>query len=123
MASTEVKQPQYVSDVANIRFFRGIAMLIVENLGKIKEYFISMLVNKVSTEDIKNIGSYGKLIATLPDYAACEVAKNLVTRAKVRHPREDGLTYTCSINKKTNTITIETLRPEDVKRSKKRTIK
>lgn len=78
-----------------------------------------MVVNKVSTEDINNIGSYGKLVATLPSYAACEVAKNLVTRAKSRHPRKDGLTYSCSIEKKTNTITIRTLRPEDVKRKKK----
>lgn len=77
-----------------------------------------MVVNKVGTEDIKNIGSFGKLIATLPDYAAVEVAKNLVTRAKVRHPREDGLTYQTSIDKKTNTIIIKTVRPEDVKRKK-----
>jgi hypothetical protein len=78
-----------------------------------------MVVNKVSTEDINNIGSFGKLIATLPDYAACEVAKNLATRCKTRHPREDGLTYSCHIDKKTNTITIETLRPEDVRRKKR----
>lgn len=75
-----------------------------------------MKVDKVSTTDINNIGAFGKLIATLPNYAACETAKNLVTRAKARHPRPDGLTYTTSIDKSTNTITIEVVRPEDVNR-------
>lgn len=78
-----------------------------------------MVVNKVSTTDINNIGSFGKLVATLPDYAACETAKNLVTRAKARHPRADGLTYTTSIDKSTNTITIEVVKPEDVNRKNK----
>jgi hypothetical protein len=73
-------------------------------------------VDRVSTTDINNIGAFGKLVATLPDYAACETAKNLVTRAKARHPRKDGLTYTTSIDKSTNTITIEVVRPEDVNR-------
>ena len=80
-----------------------------------------MVVNKVSTEDINNIGSFGKLIATLPDYAACEVAKNLATRCKTRHPREDGLTYSISTKNPTpNTITIEVVRPEDAKRKNKK---
>lgn len=78
-----------------------------------------MVSSKVSTSDIKNIGSYGKLVVTLPDYAACETAKNLVTRAKSRYPRQDGLTYTTSIDKATNTITIEVVRPEDVNRKNK----
>lgn len=75
-----------------------------------------MKVDRVSTTDINNIGAFGKLVATLPTYAACESAKNLVTRAKARHPRADGLTYTVSIEKPTNTITIEVVRPEDVNR-------
>lgn len=78
-----------------------------------------MVADKVSTDDINNIGSYGKLIVTLPTYAAVESAKNLVTRAKVRHPREDGLTYTCSVNKSTNTLTIEVVSPENVNRHNK----
>lgn len=78
-----------------------------------------MEANKIGTEDINNIGSFGKLKATLPDYAAVESAKNLVTRAKKRHPREDGLTYTTSVDKETNTIKIEVVRPEDVKRRNK----
>ena len=78
-----------------------------------------MVVNKVSTTDIINIGAFGKLIATLPNFAACETAKNLVTRAKARHPRADGLTYTTSIDKRTNTITIEVVKPEEVNRKKK----
>lgn len=62
---------------------------------------------KVSTQDINNIGAYGKLIVQLPDYAAVESAKSLVTRCKTRHPRPDGLTYTTTVDKATNTITIE----------------
>lgn len=77
-----------------------------------------MVVKKVGTEDILGIGAYGKLTATLPDYAAVESAKNLVTRAKARHPRADGLTYKTSVDKRTNTITIEVVRPEDIKRRK-----
>lgn len=78
-----------------------------------------MVANKVGTEDIIKIGAFGMLKVTLPDYAAVESAKNLVTRAKARHPREDGLTYTTSVDKKTNTITIEVVRPEDVNRKNK----
>lgn len=78
-----------------------------------------MVANKISTEDINNIGSYGRLIVKLPTYAAVESAKNLVTRAKVRHPRTDGLTYTCTVDKPTNTITIEVVSPENVRRHNK----
>ena len=78
-----------------------------------------MVVNKVSTEDITNIGAFGRLKVTLPDFAAVESAKNLVTRVKSRYPREDGLTYTTGVDKKTNTLTIEVVKPEDVKRKKK----
>ena len=78
-----------------------------------------MIANKVGTDDIVNIGSFGKLTVTLPDYAAVESVKNLVTRAKVRHPREDGLTYTTKVNKMTNTLTIEVVKPEDVNRRNK----
>lgn len=78
-----------------------------------------MIAERVGTEDIKNIGIYGKLKVTLPSFAAVESAKNLVTRIKARHPREDGLTYTTCVDKKTNTITIEVVRPEDVRRKNK----
>lgn len=78
-----------------------------------------MKANKVGTEDIVNIGSFGKLKVTLPDFAAVESAKNLVTRAKARHPREDGLTYTTKVDKMTNTITIEVVNPDDVNRRNK----
>jgi len=78
-----------------------------------------MITNKIGTKDIINIGSYGKLRATLPNYAAVESAKNLVTRAKARHPREDGMTYMTSVDKKTNTITIEVVPFEEVKRKKR----
>jgi len=75
-----------------------------------------MIASKVGTEDIINIGAFGRLKVTLPDYAAVESAKNLVTRAKARHPRPDGLTYTTGVDKTTNTLTIEVVRPEDVNR-------
>ena len=78
-----------------------------------------MVADKVGTEDIKNIGIDGKLKVTLPSYAAVESVKNLVTRAKARHPREDGMTYTTCVDKKTNTITIEVVRPENVRRKNK----
>lgn len=78
-----------------------------------------MIANKVGTDDIVNIGSFGKLKVTLPDFAAVESAKNLVTRAKARHPREDGLTYTTKVDKMTNTITIEVVKPDDVNRRNK----
>lgn len=55
------------------------------------------------------MGSYGVLSVTLPDYKACISAKNLVTYTKNMYPRDDGLTYTCSINRETNTITIRTV--------------
>jgi hypothetical protein len=78
-----------------------------------------MTANKVGTEDIINIGAYGRLKVTLPDYAAVESVKNLVTRAKARYPRADGMTYTTCVEKETNTITIEVVRPDDVRRKNK----
>lgn len=78
-----------------------------------------MVANKVGTEDITNIGAFGRLKVTLPDFAAVESAKNLVTRVKARYPREDGLTYTTGVDKKTNTLTIEVVKPENIKRKKK----
>ena len=80
-----------------------------------------MVASKIGTKDIINIGAFGKLTVTLPDWAAVESAKNLVTRAKKRHPREDGLTYSISTKNPTpNTITIEVVRPEDAKRKNKK---
>ena len=78
-----------------------------------------MVANKIGTEDIMNIGSFGRLKVTLPDFAAVESAKNLVTRAKARYPRKDGLTYTTCVDKKTNTIVIEVVSPKDVRRKNK----
>ena len=68
-----------------------------------------MIADKISTNDIQNIGKYGILEVTLPDYKACMSAKNLVTYTKNMYPREDGLTYTCSINRDNHTITIRTV--------------
>ena len=68
-----------------------------------------MVSDKVSTSDIRNIGSHGSLVVTLPDYKSCMSVKNLVTYTKNMYPREDGLTYTMSIDRDTNTITIRTI--------------
>lgn len=66
-----------------------------------------MVADKISTNDIRSIGKYGTLEVKLPDYKACMSAKNLVTYTKNMYPREDGLTYSCSINRDTHTITIK----------------
>lgn len=78
-----------------------------------------MIASKIGTEDIVNLGAGGKLKATLPDFGAVETVKNLVTRVKSRYPRNDGLTYTTGVDKATNTITIEVVKPEDVRRKNK----
>lgn len=66
-----------------------------------------MVADKISTNDIQRLGRDSSLEITLPDYKACVSAKNLVTYTKNMYPREDGMTYTCSINRDTNTITIK----------------
>lgn len=78
-----------------------------------------MVADKISTSDIQSIGKYGMLEVTLPDYKACMSAKNLVTYTKNMYPREDGLTYTCSINRDTNTIVIKVVDPDNVNRKNK----
>lgn len=66
-----------------------------------------MVADRISSNDIRAMGSYGVLSVTLPDYKACMCAKNLVTYTKNMYPRDDGLTYSCSIDRDTNTITIK----------------
>ena len=78
-----------------------------------------MVAERISTNDIRGIGKYGVLEATLPDYKSCMTAKNLVTYVKNMYPREDGMTYTCSINRDTFTITIKVVEPNDVLRKVK----
>lgn len=78
-----------------------------------------MVAERLSTNDIQSIGRNGTLEVTLPDYKACMSAKNLVTYTKNMYPREDGLTYTCSINRDTHTITIKVVEPDDVNRKVK----
>ena len=68
-----------------------------------------MVANKVTIEDILNIGSDGKLKVSLPTYNACVSAKNLVTHVKKAYPREDGKIYKTSIDSKTNTIEISVI--------------
>lgn len=78
-----------------------------------------MTAEKISTTDIQSIGKYGTLEVKLPDYKSCVSAKNLVTYTKNMYPREDGLTYTCSIDRNTSTITIKVVEPENVNRKNK----
>lgn len=77
-----------------------------------------MVAAKISTNDIRSIGINGTLEVSLPDYKACISAKNLVCYTKAAYPREDGMTYTCSIDRNTNTITIRVVSPESIKKSK-----
>jgi len=65
-----------------------------------------MKAEKVTINDIRNIGYGGKLVAELPNYAACVSAKNLVVHVRKMYPREDGKYYKTSIDSKTNTIEI-----------------
>ena len=69
-----------------------------------------MVADKISVDDVKRIGKDGSLSVRLPSYAACVSAKNIVTYVKKAYPREDGLTYTCSIDCDTNTIVIKTVK-------------
>jgi len=78
-----------------------------------------MIADKISSADIREIGIGGTLEVTLPDYKSCMSAKNLVTYTKNMYPRVDGMTYTCSINRDTHTITIKVVKPENVNRKKK----
>lgn len=78
-----------------------------------------MVVSKIGSSDIRNLGAYGQITAVLPDFATIESVKSIVTRIKSRYPREDGLTYTTSVDKSTNTITIKVVKPEDVLRKNK----
>ena len=78
-----------------------------------------MVADKISTNDIQGIGKGGTLEVTLPDYKACMSAKNLVTYTKNMYPREDGMTYTCSINRDTHTIIIKVVSLDDVNRKNK----
>ena len=68
-----------------------------------------MVANKVTIEDIRNIGYGGKLKVELPDYAACVSAKNLVSHVRKMYPRNDGKYYKTSIDSKTNTIEISVI--------------
>ncbi|MBQ7440225.1 MAG: hypothetical protein IJ166_06630 [Prevotella sp.] len=75
-----------------------------------------MIADKISTTDIRSIGKDGTLEVTLPDYKSCMSAKNLVTYTKNMYPREDGMTYTCSINRDTHTIIIKVVSPDEANR-------
>lgn len=75
-----------------------------------------MVADKISTTDIQSIGKNGTLEVTLPDYKSCMSAKNIVTYTKNMYPRKDGMTYTCSINRDTHTITIRVVEKTELKK-------
>jgi len=65
-----------------------------------------MKCEKISIYDIMSIGKGGSLSVTLPSYVSCVTARNLVQYVRNAYPREDGMTYSTTTDKKTNTITI-----------------
>jgi hypothetical protein len=74
-----------------------------------------MKAQKISVDDIRNLGSNGTLSVELPTLAACYSARALMNYARYMYPRTDGYVYTMSIDKPTNTVTIRTVKPEEVK--------
>lgn len=78
-----------------------------------------MVAERIGTNDIRSMGAGGVLEVKLPDYKACMAAKNTVTYTKNMYPREDGMTYTCSIDRRKFIITIKCVSPENVNRKTK----
>jgi hypothetical protein len=68
-----------------------------------------MKTEKITVEDIRGIGTYGKLVAKMPSYLATVSVRNLVSYVRKAYTREDGLDYATSTDTKTNTITISTV--------------
>lgn len=68
-----------------------------------------MKANRITVEDIKGIGTYGKLSVELPSYLAAISAKNLVYYVNKAYKRDDGLRYSTAIDLATNTLTISTV--------------
>lgn len=64
-----------------------------------------MIADKITTEDIQNLAK-GILKVTLPDYKACRSAMSMVTYTKDTWEGESKPSYTSTIDKETNTITI-----------------
>ena len=65
-----------------------------------------MVAERISTQDILNIGAGGRLEVVLPDYKAVESAKVLVARCKLRYPRDDGRTWRTEFCREKNSLTI-----------------
>lgn len=66
-----------------------------------------MVADKVSTKDIQNLAK-GILEVTMPDYKACRSAMSMVgyTRDTWSKDDENKPSFSCAIDKETNTITI-----------------
>lgn len=78
-----------------------------------------MVADRISTSDIRGIGKGGCLKIQLPNYAACVSAKNLVGYVKKMYPREDGMTYTCSIDSEKFIISIRLVEASELKNRKR----
>lgn len=67
-----------------------------------------MRTEKITVNDIRAIGKYGKLIATMPSFLSTVSVRNTVCYVNKAYKREDGLIYQTSTDVDTNTITIYT---------------
>lgn len=76
-----------------------------------------MKASMITTEDIRNLGSFGSMEVELPDYKSLLNVKNQVSYVRKCYPREDGLTYTTK-KKGECTIKIMVVRPEELKANK-----
>ena len=72
-----------------------------------------MVAERVTTDDVRNIGAGGRLEVILPNYAAVEAAKVLVSRVKLRYPRDDGYTLRTRFDRKRMSFTLYCERTEE----------
>lgn len=79
-----------------------------------------MIVSKIGTTDIRNIGTGGIIHAVLPSYNSVKSVKSLVSRVKRLYPREDGMTYTINVMKNKKSIIIKVVKPELANRTYKK---
>lgn len=63
-----------------------------------------MKANKVTTKDIRELGSYGTMTVELPSYRHCRTARNIVNYVRKAYPRTDKLGYWTRIVGTTITI-------------------
>lgn len=74
-----------------------------------------MKADRISTNDILNIGTGGKLEVMLPDYKAVCTAKTLVSRCNLAYPREDGQVWRTAFCREKNMLTVYLEKKEEEK--------